>query len=312
MTKRLGVIVGRFQTPELHEGHRALLNAVVDKSDSVLIALSSSANTPSKSNPLPYEARRAMLNAYLGECDELQIEEIFDCPSDQAWSDNLDKMVYKKARILIDADPNLEITLYGGRDSFIPRYYGRYQTLELELKVEASATAIREAIQFSHSQDFLRGMVYTTQLLRPRVFPTVDIALTIRTGDGYAVLLGRKENEEKWRFPGGFVDPSDPSFEYAAIRELREETLINLLGLRLDLIEQRKIRDWRYSNGTDALMTSFFHINLEEMPNYIAGDDLKELKWFQVKANSASQTVQEHVELFNSLRQYLDKLTSRD
>lgn len=311
MVKHLGVIVGRFQTPELHEGHKALLKEVLPKTDTLFIALSSSANTPSKINPLPYKVREAMLYKQT-ENFKVQIEEILDCPSDDIWSERLDEMIDRMVSAAGQEDPTIEVMLYGGRDSFIPRYHGEYPTKELDLKVEASATAVRESIQLSHSKDFLKGMVYATQQLRPRIFPTVDIGITIKSGEGYAVLLGRKPNESDWRFPGGFVDPADKNFEWAAIRELREETNINLLGFHLDLIHQCKIQDWRYSDGHDSLITSFFHRNMEEMPTYEAGDDLKELKWFQVTSYTTSYVVKEHMELMKKLRSHLDKLIAGD
>lgn len=40
------------------------------------------------------------------------------------------------------------------------------------------------------------------------------------------LLLARKPNETKLRFIGGFVDPSDISYEKAAVREFMEETTV--------------------------------------------------------------------------------------
>ena len=54
----------------------------------------------------------------------------------------------------------------------------------------------------------------------PCALATVDIAVTRSHNGTQEILLGRKKNATKWRFPGGFVDPQqDPDFIHAAYRE---------------------------------------------------------------------------------------------
>lgn len=59
--------------------------------------------------------------------------------------------------------------------------------------------------------------------------PTVDIIIEV---DGGIVLIERKNPPYGWALPGGFVDYGE-SLEQAAIREAREETSLEVSGLKL-------------------------------------------------------------------------------
>ncbi len=59
--------------------------------------------------------------------------------------------------------------------------------------------------------------------------PTVDIIIEI---DGGIVLIQRKNEPLGWALPGGFVDYGE-RLEDAARREAREETSLDVSGLRL-------------------------------------------------------------------------------
>lgn len=60
-------------------------------------------------------------------------------------------------------------------------------------------------------------------------FPTVDIIIELDSG---IVLIERRNEPFGWALPGGFVDYGE-SLEAAAVREAREETSLEITGLRL-------------------------------------------------------------------------------
>jgi len=246
----IGVIIARFQTTELHAGHRALLDEVTSKHRHVLVVLGVARTyVPTFNNPLDVERRAEMVRQ---RYPNVRVVSHRDCRSNGLWSENLDKLI-------LEAFPNeTDATLYGSRGSFIPSYKGRFRCVELPEAALISATELRqEAVDHpALTREFRAGMVYTATTRPPLVFQTVDVAIV--DADRERVLLGSKrEDEGDLRFIGGFVDGADPSLEVAARREAFEETGgIELADFRY--MGSLKIDDWRYRNARDSIMTAFF------------------------------------------------------
>ena len=155
----LGVIVGRFQVPELHEAHLKLIKYVIGRHRSVLLFLCSKGGEV-LSNPLSYDMREAMLRSYF---PSLNIESLTDAPGDdKLWSRVLDTCIKQNLRI------GQRPVLYGGRDSFIPYYSGVYKTEIIKAFPNSSGTDVRKlaANRIINSPDFRAGVIYTTYRLR--------------------------------------------------------------------------------------------------------------------------------------------------
>ena len=75
--------------------------------------------------------------------------------------------------------------------------------------------------------------------------PTVDII--IEMPEGGIVFIHRKNEPRKWALPGGFVDYGE-TLEAAAAREAKEETSIELSGLRQFHAYSDPARDERSHN----------------------------------------------------------------
>lgn len=270
--KNTGVIIARFQTPYLHEGHHYLINAVKELHHRTVIVLGMSPVKGGKRNPFDFYTRERMIKAAYPSIPVLPLR---DYASDEVWSKKLDE-------ILETAFPGESFILYGSRDSFSDLYSGKWATAILPQEGEYCATEVREnhSDQVLDSEDFRMGINYACYSRYDAVHPTVDIALF--NTDKTKLLLGRKPNENTWRLPGGFADPTDDNYEQAATRELREEcgavetTPMQYLGsCRMD--------DWRYRSEKDKIMTTLYACTL------IAGepkanDDLAELQWFDTSA----------------------------
>ncbi len=299
----VGVIIGRFQVPDLHEGHHELIDSVQEKHRKVLIFICS---TPSvlvtRRNPLDYFTRMKMIQA---EYPDVAILPLHDMPSDQDWS----KVVDNKIREIFSDD---SVILYGSRDAFIPHYFGQHPTVELADSCDISGTSIREAAsnEVRQHSEFRRGVVYAAHNKHPATFPTVDMAVIKRYGDvPQWIALGRKFNDapNKWRFPGGFVDPTrDTTFEAAAARELREEMGISLEVSDFTYLGSHHIDDWRYRNELDQIITTLFITRYLYGP-LTAGDDLSEAKWFSLSDITMDMLVAGHQPLMQMVLTHLEK-----
>jgi bifunctional NMN adenylyltransferase/nudix hydrolase len=213
-----------------------------------------------------------MINAHY---PDLPIVPLMDHPDDHEWSKELDRRIR-------EVFPVGTITLYGGRDSFIPYYSGQFPCREVEPSayIAASGTLERRnaSLEVRGSTDWRAGVVYAAYNRYPQVFPTVDIAVTRVTEKGDTeILLAKKPGEKGYRLVGGFVSPTDASLEAAARRELLEETHIEVSTL--EYVGSFLVDDWRYRNEVDKIMTTVF------IAQYMFGaiqpdDDIEELRWF--------------------------------
>ena len=290
---RVGVIVGRFQSPELHAGHRFLFRHVIARHETVLIVLGSARNPLNRKNPLNYETRKAMiLSAY----PNVRVVELNDYRHDEVWSKRLDELIAREF-------PGKLAVLYGSRKSFIPYYSGKHQCVTLKSKPNVSATKIRnnaEKIALA-SRQFRSGMIYAASLRPPLSYQAVDIAVI--DYERMRVLLGHRDEElGALRFIGGFVDKNDTSLEMAAKREAFEETS----GIEIDELRYLgsfRVDDWRYHDNHDGILTAFF------IARYVFGaakaaDDLQGLAWVSIDS-FMKNLVSEHVPLGEALTSYL-------
>lgn len=293
----VGVIVGRFQVHELHDAHRDLIQYVCDAHEKVVIFLGLSPLMVSSNNPLDFEARKQMILAEFPDVNVLYVKDVSD---DDVWSKKVDEQIEDLLT------PAQSVVLYGGRDSFISHYTGRYPTQELVQSTFMSGTAQRKAIARSRakaSAEFRAGVIWASQSRFPTAYTTVDIAiLNPATGQ---ILLGRKPGEKEYRFIGGFSDPKSPSFEADAVREVREETGLEVGDLKY--LGSTVVDDWRYRNEPDGIKTMLFTAKyLHGRPT--PGDDIEEVRWFNFSMvlPGANHIIPTHRPLMAMLRKELD------
>jgi bifunctional NMN adenylyltransferase/nudix hydrolase len=295
-TSMVGVIVGRFQTHELSNGHQELFDYVLDLKHNlnVVVLGKSSLGIPTKRNPLDIDSRMRMINEkYPGK---FTITWIVDCPdNDKVWSERLDKIVGDLAN-------GRGVMLYGSRDSFIAHYHGKYNCQEYRQKVFCSATEIRETCgKVIHgSSDFRAGVIWATQQQFDKVCPTVDIAIfDSEEGEDAIIWMGKKRHDDGYRFIGGFADPTDKSLEDAAKREALEET--GLVVDNLKYICSLHTNDYRYRNESDKIITTLFAANVSGgTPK--ASDDIDELHRLDFNKLDEKDIATVHRRLFNALK----------
>jgi len=264
----VGVIVARFQSPFLHEGHLEILTTVVNSHSRVLVFLGLSPLKCTFNNPYDFATRRAMLEEKFAGVEVFYIDDVGD---NKLWSANLDRMISKQVA------PTHKVVLYGSRDSFIKSYGGRYPTIEMVPSKFISASEIRKeaGIKVKHTLDFRLGVNHAVQNQYPSCKPTVDMAIV--NFDTKELLLARKPNRELLQFPGGFLDPiEDKSAEGAAIRESKEETGLDVTVERY--VGSMLSGDWRYRSEQDKIMT-FLYVMRYKDGTPEAADDISFVTW---------------------------------
>lgn len=285
-----GIIIARFQCNILHEGHIDLIDSVLARHSRVIVFLGISPLRNTKNNPLDYKHREYMIKE---KYPNIEVHYVDDNRSDEIWSKNLDRQIRKWL------NPNQTATLYGSRDSFIKHYSGNYPTCELISEKQFSSTAIRNNIinNYVPTEDFRAGLIAATGLRYPTVFTTVDIAIFDESET--KLLLGRKPNESKFRFIGGFSDIKSTSFEQDARREVQEETNIDITDPIY--VGSFRIDDHRYRKEIDKITTIFFRAKyFTGKPT--AGDDIEEIRWFLFQDLQPQDIVDEHHILLAALK----------
>lgn len=280
----VGIIVGRFQVPSLHDGHREVLSFVAERHDKVIIVLGTTGHgQATRSNPLDYDARVQMINE---EYPNFTFQYIEDQASDKYWSRALDRLISAQT------SASQTVMLYGSRDSFIPHYSGKHKTQELDTDKILSGTEIRDSVKrkkSDNSKEFREGRVSAVFDQFPVNYVTVDIA--IFNEDLTQILLGQKEFETQWRLPGGFSEPSSDSLESDARREAREETSLEVTKPKY--VGSFRIEDWRYRSEVDKIMTTLF-VCKAMFGKAQGGDDLPRVKWFKIAEADLEEVAENH------------------
>lgn len=290
----VGVIVGRFQVAELHEGHKNLIQGVIDDHEKVVIFLGLSPCRVTRQNPLDFESRKQMI---LDEFPEVIVLYAKDVPSDDAWSKRLDEQISDVV------GPTSTVTLYGGRESFIDHYTGRYQTCEIEQDVYVSGTSERKkvSVKTKASGDFRAGVIWAAYNQYPKAIPTVDVIIW---DANKRLLMARKPDEALYRFIGGFAQGHE-TYEQSARREVSEEAHIEISDPKY--VGSHVVDDWRYRRELDGIVTVLFeatHVFGRPTPD----DDICELRWFHADEISENDLVVEHRPLLRLLFERSDML----
>jgi bifunctional NMN adenylyltransferase/nudix hydrolase len=266
----IGVIIARFQSPYLHEGHKSLIDSVKKDHNKTIIVLGVSPVLGSRKNPLDFHTREKMIKR---EYPEVVVLPLPDHPLDSQWSQNLDGL-------LSNSFPGSKFKLFGSRDSFIKYYTGNFKMVELPSSGTHNATLIREKIsdKVLDSEEFRTGVIYAYSNTYLKVYPTVDIA--VFKNQKTEILLGKKNIDNKWRLLGGFSDPTDNSYEEAAKRELTEECG-PIVTTEMKYEKSFRVDDWRYKSEADKIITALFSTDFIN-GDPAGSDDIAEVKWFKL------------------------------
>jgi bifunctional NMN adenylyltransferase/nudix hydrolase len=252
----VGVIVARFQVPALHEGHRYVLDYVLERHTTVLVILGVSYAMTDR-NPLSYEMRKGML-------EDMYPNQLVVVPSNSLPS-SYEERSRRIDEVIENAFPNQNAVVYGSRDSFVHTYQGKFPTEEVPTVFSGSATDIRQNVGVINSDDFRSGVVYANMHRKQIAYSAVDVGI-VDHSVGKVLLVSKDDEEGGLRFPGVFFNPEiDDSYEAAGLRCIEKE-MPGVQVASLKIIRSLKIDDWRFSKTKDSIVT------LLMITQYVSGE----------------------------------------
>ena len=293
-----GVIIGRFQVPQLTQAHTFLLDHVREQASQVIVLLGVRPATASQRNPLPFTVRAHMIReAY----PKVMVLPLMDARDDFTWTAEVDKTI----RAVCGMGPAV---LYGGRDSIQEHYHGKYPMVTVDFPdhmARVSGTVARQSINHESVPSFRSGVIWGLNQRPPRLDMAVDMMVVHPNGTD--VLLGKKHGENLYRLPGGMFDPGrDRNFRDAASRELREETALGIHPHDWTYVGDFNVDDWRCRGIDDHFFHTMLFVATPSNVTTVRGsDDLTWAGWIPLEHLRPSQVVSEHVHLIHAASDYL-------
>jgi bifunctional NMN adenylyltransferase/nudix hydrolase len=338
---KYGVLIGRFEP--YHSGHLSLTRFALQNVEELIIILGSCNVARSIKNPWSADERKEMILSCfdIPEGERITFLEASDyLYNDNRWLTCIQQQVDEVT------DGEEDIVLIGeqkDRSSFYLKMFPQWKHLDAgeHFIPDLNATEIRSSY-FLGSDTLLRPKVppsvyqyLVNESLKPNyddlvkefnyieaykdkwsvpdvvpfpaTFVTVD---TVVIQSGHVLLVKRKGYPGKglWALPGGFLNQHE-RIEDAALRELREETVIALPKEELrKLIVDRHVFDHPDRSARGRTITHAFCLNLGsgKLPRVKGSDDAEKAFWLPLKEVSTKENMfmEDHVHI---IRYFCDR-----
>jgi bifunctional NMN adenylyltransferase/nudix hydrolase len=324
------VFIGRFQP--LHNAHLEIIKRCAALADQLVVIAGSARQPRTYKNPFTFEERKRMILAATAGLDmqvyvEPNIDTIYN---DQAWAVRI-QGIHSKYQTL-----GTKTAIIGHKkdnSSFYLDMFPQWDYINVDEIEPLSAVDIRDLyFKESVNYNFLKGVIPQTtydflldfahteeyrQIIKEREFvanykkqyaslpypPIFSTADAIVIQSGHVLMIKRRAEPGKglWALPGGYVNANtDKSVEDAAIRELREETMIKVPApvLRGSIVRS-KVFDAIDRSPRGRIITHAFHIQLPdgELPKVKGSDDAEKARWVPIAEVKSEECFEDHYEI---------------
>ena len=332
MAKEYGtlVLIGRFQP--LHNAHLEIIKRCTALTDQLVIITGSAKQPRTYKNPFTSAERERMIKAATsGLAMQVYVEENIDTIyNDQAWAVRVQGIVSKYRCI------GTKTAIIGHKkdeSSFYLDMFPQWDYVDVEEIEPLSAVNIRD-LYFKRdcNMRFIQGVVPETtfdflvnfretpeyeQIIKEREFvetykkqyaslpypPIFSTADSVVIQSGHVLMIKRRSEPGKglWALPGGYVNAyTDKSVEDAAIRELREETMIKVPApvLRGNIVDNR-VFDAVDRSPRGRIITHCFKIVLPdgELPKVKGSDDAEKARWVPIAEVKSEECFEDHYDM---------------
>ena len=324
------VLIGRFQP--FHRAHLEIVKRATALCEQLVIITGSAAQPRTYKNPFTSAERRNMIkSATAGLSIQISVEENIDTIyNDQAWAIRIQGIVSKYHV------PGTKTAIIGHKKDESSFYLGMFPQWGYEDVEEIeplSAVDIRD-LYFKRdvNMNFIRAVVPGTtfdfldefrhtpeyeQIIREREFvinykkqyaslpypPIFSTADAVVIQSGHVLMIRRRAEPGRglWALPGGYVNANtDKSVEDAAIRELREETMIKVPApvLRGSIVDSR-VFDAIDRSPRGRIITHAFKIVLPdgELPKVKGSDDAEKARWVPIAEVKSEECFEDHYDM---------------
>ncbi len=294
----IGVIVGRFQSPYLTDGHRTLLQEAYKESDEVAIFLLNNEIPFSDSNPIPYDLREKMILDYVRrEFKEKKTQ--FYCLPDQKYAS---KLMFSIDQTLTAAHTNqAKFTLYGGDKSLAIQYQGIAEVKIVGTNYHSCTAkdARNEAYDLeSINVNFLQGVIHALNYRRVVCHNYIVSILLYQDESGNIFCLAKNDTRlKKYIFPLTPVTSTYGSYEEQSMAEMKKLLKDGVVTDGSHIVSKR-IDDWRFRHTSDF---AYYHVVVHRVFKVNIGMDWVPLP-FPLIASSFEEEFEELMKHINALR----------
>ena len=327
------VLIGRFQP--FHNAHLEIVRRATALTKHLVIITGSAKQPRTYKNPFTSDERAFMIQAatrgMLSGDFNIHIESNVDTIyNDQAWAVRVQGIMSK---YVVLGGRNGIIGHKKDESSFYLDMFPQWEFVNVEEIEPLSAVNIRD-LYFKRdvNMNFIKHVVPETtfdfltkfketaeyeQIIREREFvetykkqyaslpypPIFSTADAVVIQSGHVLMIRRRAEPGKglWALPGGYVNANtDKSVEDAAIRELREETMIKVPApvLRGNIVRS-KVFDAIDRSPRGRIITHAFYIQLPdgELPKIKGSDDADKARWVPIAEVKSEECFEDHYEI---------------